>query len=166
MPHIKHFQTLADIRNNYAFLLRFEAHQDAMRAEDTAKFERLCSYELDKLRFDANLTPEQAFAQARQESAVFDYLLSVENHLARGENDAVRPDADYAIAVFQLWIDRLRDITGAPDERTLARDPFFKKQYEACKHYRFQFSLPGWVNKMPASVPTYASKHNKQEETP
>lgn len=162
MPHIKHFQTLADIRNNYALLLRFETHQDEMRTEDVAKFERLCSYEVDKLRFDKTLTPEQAFAQARQESAVFDYLLSVENNLARGETDNVRPGADYAIRVFQLWIDRLRDITGATDESQLAKHPLFKKQYEACKHYRFQFSLPGWVNKMPESVPAFATKHGKR----
>lgn len=163
MPHIKHFQNLADIRSNYNMLLRLETYQEDMQSEDPAKFARLCSYEVDKLRFDTGLSPEQAFAQARQENAVFEYLLSVQNNLALGETDNVRPDADYAIHVFQVWIDRLLDITGAPSEAQLAKHPLFKKQYAACKHYRFQFSLPGWVNKMPATVPAFATKHRPND---
>lgn len=159
MPHIKHFQPLADIANNYDWLLRFEANQDDMRQKDAAKFERLCGYELEKLRFDPNMTLDAAFAQARQEYAVFEYLLSVNRNLARGKTDNVRPDADYAVHVFDTWITRLLDITGCDTEAELAKNPYFKKQYAACRYYRFQFSLPGWVEQMPATVPTFATKH-------
>lgn len=161
MPHIKHFQQIADLHHTFDALYRLERTHQELDATALAYRKQAAA---DYLHLSDALSLEELLAHAAIEDSVYVYLLAVENGVVRGDAPVRRPDADVAIQVFQERIDRMCAQFGATEEQ-LAKDPFFAKRYAACKYYRFQFSLPGWVNTMPESVPDIVTKYGKRSSS-
>lgn len=99
--------------------------------------------------------------QLQKEHAAITYLYSCKLEMSHdSDEDAIKPDMAILESVFErhlAYIARVHDCT--KDNWRKHRFKGISKEYEACRHYLFQLSLPAWVDKLPDVVPTFDHKY-------
>lgn len=105
--------------------------------------------------------PDKAekLALIRKEHAAITYLFNCKLEIAH-DTDAIKPDMsilESALNRHLAYIDRAHGCN--QDTWRGHRFKSVSKQYEACNHYLFKMSLPAWVEKLPASIPTFENKY-------
>lgn len=133
---MKYFQAIADIRNHYDEILK--------AAKRGNRFDWV-------LLETWNVSPEDIPAIQEERDALA-YLIACQNTFAR-DKDAVKPSKEVVNRLFNRHLAYLADTFGC-DASTFRKYDIasIRKEYEACRHYSFQFSLEGWVNKLPATI--------------
>ena len=103
--------------------------------------------------------------QIEEEKEVLHFLLSCEGNLAHGTK-AIKPSIEAANRCFHRYLKLLNDVDGcdAKNVKTYP-DKLVQREYNTCRHYLFQFSLPAWYEKLPSEVLTYEEKYNQRKET-
>ena len=145
--HVKYFQAVARIQKHYDEMLKYlDSERD------------WASYQLDFYGIS-----ESDRSDLEAERDIFHYLVSCQGLLAR-QTDAHKPTIETAQRGFRRHIHHLMKVYQCDCERELKRlqvpeGKLIQKEYEACRHYRFQFSLPGWYRNMPDVVLTYDHKY-------
>lgn len=139
---MKYFQALADIRNHY---------DDVLKHMDEPKFGHffLESWEIDAKEKEKIIEEKEALR----------YLTSCHLMLA-GDENAKKPTVEVVNRCLNRHMKYLEKIHKC-DQKTVKTHPskFIQKEYKACKHYLFQFSLPAWYEKMPNEVLTFENKY-------
>ena len=143
---MKYFQAIADIRNHYDEILK--------SAKRGSRFDWV-------LLETWNVSPEDIPAIQEERDALA-YLIACQNTFAR-DKTAMKPSVEVVNRLFNRHLAFLADIFDCDASTFRKYDlPGVRKEYEACSHYLFQFSLPAWVEKMPAEIPTFEGKHERK----
>lgn len=148
MPKMKYFQPVADIRNSYDDIL------DAFIEPDN----RFSQIKLGVY----NLTVEDE-PLIKEEVEVLKYIIACQHGLAFGsDHNIMKPTLEAVNRCFNRHQARIEDVFGINEANANKFDnPIIKKQYKACRHYLFQFSLPGWVKNLPDEIESYDNKYSK-----
>ena len=144
---MKYSQGLFDIKNRYT---------DILKQFENEKYGKglLESWEI----------PLDEKEQIEEEKEVLHFLLSCDGNLAHGTK-AIKPSLEAANRCFHRYLKLLNDVDGcdAKNVKTYP-DKLVQREYNTCRHYLFQFSLPAWYEKLPNEVLTYEEKHQKRNE--
>lgn len=144
---MKYFQSLADIRNEYDDVLE--------KMEDNGKVEQLY-LGLKGLTLDDKPLLEE-------EREVLHYLIACQHGVNFGKGEVRRPTVEVVNRCFNRHLADLEDVYGI----TYANvnkfgNPMIEKQFKACHHYLFKFSLTGWVLRMPMKIESFEDKYAKK----
>lgn len=144
--HIKYLQPIFEIERHY---------DDIIRNIDRPKYGHLL---LETWEIDSQ--DETVRKEIIEEKEALRYLLACQGMIARGDKNAKKPD----IAVMNRCLERhLRFLETIHDCHAYNvnkhRLSNVSKQYKACRHYLFKFSLPAWYEKMPEEVLTFDNKY-------
>lgn len=143
---MKYFQAIADIRNHYDEILKSATRNQSF----------------DWMLLETwNVSPEDIPAIQEERDALA-YLIACQQTFAR-DKTAMKPSVELVNRLFNRHLAYLADIFDCNASTFRKYDlPAVRKEYEACRHYLFQFSLPGWVEKLPAEIPTFEGKHGRK----
>jgi len=144
MPHMKYFQSIATIQAHY---------KDILRAYDDETYGKVL---LETWGISWN--EKEAI---KEELDVLEYLISCQHGLAlwRSE-DSIKPTVELVNRCFNRHLDFLERIHGCHQTNVNRQgNPSIVKQYKACRHYLFQFSLPAWLEKLPDEILTFENKY-------
>lgn len=110
-----------------------------------------------------NIRPED-IEDIREERKVLSYLLACKLSIAR-EEKAVKPELAIVERLFNRQLMFLENVHGIHAyNANKHRNPMTRKKYKACRHYLFKFSLPAWVEKLPAEILTFDEKYGDLSE--
>ena len=142
--HIKYFQPLADIRNHY---------DDALRQFDNERF--------GKMLLETWGIKETDKEDLIEESDVLRYLIACRLTLAR-DKSAKKPSQKVVQRLFNRQLEFLESIHKCHAYNVNKHSSKnIQKQYKACRHYLFKFSLPAWYEKLPIEIPTFEEKYGR-----
>lgn len=98
-----------------------------------------------------------------EEIDAISYLISCQTMIARrNDQNDVKPSIEVANRAFNRVIEQLSSTHRQEDNgKPVFRTNVAQKEYDACKHYLFQFSLPAWYEKLPSEVLTFNNKWGK-----
>lgn len=143
--HVKYFQPLADIERHYETILM---HMD--RGSGLGK-KILETWGID--------ISEQELI--KEEIGVLRYLIACQSMLSYHE-DAIKPTIEVANRCFNRHIKFIENITGCNQyTASKIKSKLIRKEYKACRHYIFKFSLKAWYDNLPDAVQTYSNKYSK-----
>lgn len=144
---LKFSNSLDDIHRHYQ-----EIDRELGRGERGASL-------LDSWGIDVD-NPEQ-LAQIKREQEALRYLTSCNVMLAHGE-DALKPDMEDLESAFNRHLTFLGEIFNC-HLANWRNEPnrLVKGEYEACRHYLSQLTLPAWTQSLPERVYCYPNKHPK-----
>lgn len=145
--HVKYFQALADIRNHYDEILRcFRNSQFALML--------LESWGIDPSEKELILEEREALR----------YLIGCQLMLVHDKN-AKKPTIEVVNRCLNRHLVFLEKIHNCHVYNVNKhRSKFIQKQYKACRHYLFKFSLPAWYEKLPAEILTFENKYPHRKE--
>lgn len=141
--HIKYFQPLADIERHYDdILFNFDEKNEFRRG----------------LNETWGILPEDE-ADIIEEREVLRYLLGCRFGWVRNQN-VKKPSLHVVERCFNRHITFLGRIYKLDDFNVnKCTHPTVKKEFKACRHYLFQFSLPAWYDKLPDEILTFENKY-------
>lgn len=100
----------------------------------------------------------EKLALIRKEHAAITYLFNCRLETAR-ETDSIKPDMANLESALNRHLAYIEKVHGCnKDTWRKHRLKNVSKQYEACRHYLFQLSLPAWVDKLPTVIPVFENK--------
>lgn len=142
MPKMKYFQSLASIRDHYDDILRnFQSETYGKRLLETW-----------------NISWEER-ESIQEEKEVLSYLIGCQLSIVHNQN-VKKPTIEIAKRCFNRHLDFLEQIHGCHQTNVNRQgNPSIVKQYKACRHYLFQFSLPAWLEKLPDEILTFENKY-------
>lgn len=139
---MKYFQGLADIHNHY---------KDIMHNMSNKKYGHL-------LLETWNINPCDK-AELEEEKEALRYLIGCQTGLVR-ESNAQKPSIQTINRCFKRHLDFLETIHDCHTyNHNKHSSKLIQKEYNACRHYIFKFSLPGWVKNMPDEILTFENKY-------
>ena len=141
--HMKYFQGVADILNHYDNILE--------------NFREDRKYGLSLLEtWDVYPKDKEDIIEERE---VLRYLLGCQLGLVREEN-AKKPTLEVVERCFNRQIAFMNKNHRIDDFNVNKYpNPIVKKEFKACRHYLFKFSLPAWYEKLPAEILTFDNKY-------
>lgn len=139
---MKYFQAIADIRNHYDDMCHyFDNEQWGYQLLET---------------WEVSPTEKDAIMEERE---VLRYLIGCQHMLVSDEN-AKKPTLDMVQRCFYRHLSFLEKIHHCHAYNVNKHSSkFIQKEYKACRHYLFQFSLPAWYEKLPDEILTFENKH-------
>lgn len=141
MPHIKYLQPLADIEDRYSDWLDMIEKGDRLPA-------RLRMLESDGWTMDDK-------ELILREQNVLRFLIGRQNGFVHG-GPAYCPYRADVESCFHRHLTYLDETFGCNADTVRTFTDGYKKmvakEYHACRYYLFQFSLPGWVEKLPERI--------------
>ncbi|PLS19478.1 hypothetical protein CVD28_03415 [Bacillus sp. M6-12] len=147
MPHMKYFQAIADIERHYEDIL-----YNIDNPSPISGHLLLETWDIDPK--DKELLTE--------EKEVLRYLIGCQLSIVRDTN-AKKPSLDVVKRCFERQLHFLEKIHKCHaynvNKLSYAHAKLIQKQYKACRHYLFKFSLPAWYEKMPNEILTFENKH-------
>jgi len=142
MPKMKFFQAIADIKRHYDTILE---------NFDNPRFGHslLASWGI-------NLDEKHLIIE---EHEALRYLVGCQINMVRDTN-AKKPSIDVMNRCLERHLRFLETIHKC-HAFNVNKHPssLVQKEYKACRHYLFKFSLPAWYEKMPAEILTFENKH-------
>lgn len=163
MPHIKYFQPLADLMRPYQdfFMYTYYMLEDYyLEEEDAFDSHRLSTYLdskmphyfRDEMRQKGERFDEQTLERIIKEMNILSYMLGVRfDRYALEPLD--RPDPQEVRALLQRILDYYCDLYNqTPEQMYKHSNPVVKNMALCCKHYLFQYSLPGYVRRLPEQI--------------
>lgn len=140
--HMKYFQALADIQEHYDRILE---------SIDSPGF----GHQILKT-WSINPSEKQDLIEERE---ALRYLTSCQLMLSRDRN-VKKPAIETVNRCLTRHLGFLEDIHKCHAYNVNKhRSPLIQKQYKACRHYLFKFSLPGWVRSMPEEILTFENQY-------
>jgi hypothetical protein len=143
--HIKYFQPIADINYHY---------EDALRHYDDSNFGQYGHMLLKT--WGLNETDEKDLIEERE---VLEYLLACRLTIARHKS-AKKPSLKVVERLFNrhlVYLEKIHKCDAYNVNKHRSKN--IQKQYKACRHYLFKFSLPAWYDKLPNVIPTFEEKY-------
>lgn len=146
--HMKYFQSLANIARHY------EEH-----------FEHKAFYEKEGWEFNRLATKQHLWGVDEdvliKERDAMRYLVHLQHMLAYGSDyDLVKPSVELvnnALDRHLAWLDLIFKCNA--DTYKTCPHKSVMKEYLACRHYKFKFSLQGWYDRLPEVIQTFESKY-------
>jgi hypothetical protein len=140
--HMKYFQAIADIQNHY---------DEILRQCDNLKWgkELLGTWGI-------SLTDKENIIEERK---VLRYLIGCQHMLVRGMN-AKKPSLNVVQRCFERhlsYLERIHDCHAYNVNNHSSK--IIQKEYKACRHYLFKFSLTAWYDKLPNEILTFENKY-------
>jgi hypothetical protein len=140
--HMKYFQPIAAIKNHY---------DDMVSHFDNPKWGHgvLESWGIA-------LTEKDEIAEERE---VLRYLIGCQLDLVRDDN-AKKPRVDLVNRCLNrhlVFLEKIHKCHAYNVNKHTSR--LIQKEYKACRHYLFKFSLPIWVEKLPNDILTFENKY-------
>lgn len=144
MPHMKYFQGVADIESHYANIV-----------------ENYKSGHWGRSLLDTWDIKEKDKADILEEKDVLRYLIGCQLSLVRDSN-VKKPTIEAVNRCFNRHLKFLEDVHNC-HQWNVNKYPslHIRKQYKACRHYLFKFSLRAWVDKLPDEILTYENKYGR-----
>jgi hypothetical protein len=140
---MKYFQGIADIGNHY---------EDILRQLKNKGYGHLLlrTWDIDPLTEEANL---------KEENDVIQYLLDCQLGFAHDETSH-KPTLEAVNRTFTRQLHHLEKIQRC-HAYNVNKHPskLTRREYKACRHYLFKFSLPAWYDKLPEKILTLEEKH-------
>lgn len=141
MPHVKYLQPLAELEDRYAEWIQIIEQGERFPA-------RVRMLESDGWTMD----DEQLILR---EQNVLRFLIGRQNGFAHG-GPAYCPRLADVTSCFERQLAYLDETFGCNEDTVHAFTDGYRKmvgkQYKACRHYLFKFSLPGWVERLPHRI--------------
>lgn len=164
MAQIKYFQALADLMHPYqdffmysAFMLE-DYYSENKRNKDeemmlTSLNTQIPHYFRDTMLFDRNENISiETVERIKYEMNILSYMMGVRFDRYALE-PLVRPEPEEVQALLRHIFDYYCKLyRRTPQEMYKHPNPIVKKMCLCCKHYIFQYSLPGYVNKLPEVI--------------
>jgi hypothetical protein len=144
--HVKYFQPLADIKYHY---------------DEVIKGLNRSSKYADMLLATWGVKPEDE-SHILEEYEVLRYLLACQ-HMFAFDANVYKPPIYVVERLFNRhlgFLETVRDCHAYNVNKHSSKRT--QKEYKACRHYLFKFSLPAWYQKMPDVVLTYQNKWVKE----
>lgn len=92
------------------------------------------------------------------------YLISCQTMIAIRDENEVKPSVEIANRAFHRVINQLLLTYNQKDAfKPVFSNVVAQKEYDACRHYLFKFSLPAWYAKLPSEVLTFENKWRNVE---
>jgi hypothetical protein len=136
MPHMKYLQMIGHIRDQFDDMVDL--------------FERNDEFAPIFLESQGLQTSDKALI--KEEIRVLDYLIGCQLGFAHEEN-IPKPSVEAANRCFNRHLAKLERVFGIhPYNANKYPDKNIIKQYKACRHYLFKFSLCGWYQDMPEVI--------------
>jgi len=141
--HVKYFQIIAHIESHYEEILR--------------NFNKDLKYGMMLLEtWDIR---EEDKEEIMEEKEVLRYLVACQIGLSRKEN-VKKPSIEIVNRCFNRHLTFLEKIHKCHAYNVNKyENPLVRKEYKACRHYLFQFSLPAWYEKMPEEIISFENKY-------
>lgn len=141
--HMKYFQALADIKNHYDTILQV--------IKSSSEYDSM-------LLYSWGFMPSEE-KEIIEERDVLRYLVACQTMLTH-DTRVCKPSPEVVERCFNRHIRFLDNIHNC-NVTNVNKHPsvLVRKEYKACRHYLFQFSLPGWVEKMPDEILTYEERY-------
>jgi hypothetical protein len=144
--HVKYFQPLADIRKHY---------DDILRNFDNPKWGHLLLE-----TWGIKLMDKEDLVEERE---VLRYLVGCNRMLVQDHN-AKKPTLDAAERCFNRHLVYLEEIHSCHAYNVNKHSSILiQKEYKACRHYLFQFSLNTWYEKLPNEILTFENKYSEAD---
>lgn len=148
MPHMKYFQSICRMKDHFQ-----EAINDLQRKN--GRFEQV-----------KELYNENNIDELEEELLALKYLRSLQFGLAHHEKEnLIKPTVDVMNRCLNRYLQYIEKVFGVK-QNTLKekreRFPFTVKEYQACKHYLFQFTKRIWYEKLPEEILTFENKYGKR----
>lgn len=141
--HMKYFQALGRIRDHYDEILE--------RWIDDPEYGHM-------LLKTWNIDPVEK-AELIEEREAIRYLVACQNMMAFDEN-AKKPKIEVVNRCFERHLAFLERVHGIHAYNVNKhRLKLARKQYKACRHYLFKFTLPAWVRNLPEEILTFENKY-------
>lgn len=144
--HVKYFQPIADLYRHY---------EDIMR-----NFEKDSKYGL--MLLETWGIREEDKQDIIEEKEVLRYLLACRHGIARKVN-VKKPTIEVVNRCFHRHLDFLEKIHKCHaynvNKLTYPHASLIQKQYKACRHYLFKFSLPAWYEKLPDEILSFENRY-------
>ncbi|ADO59697.1 hypothetical protein [Paenibacillus polymyxa] len=142
--HMKYFQAIADIRNHYDEMLKY--------------FEEPRWGHLMLEARGIELSEKELLIEERE---VLRYLIGCQHCFVR-EKNATKPSLDVVQRCFKRQLSYLERIHGCHAYNVNKHtNKLIQKNYKACRHYLFKFSLPAWYAKLPEEILTIENKYSR-----
>lgn len=140
--HLKYFQAIADIKHHYDDILQeFDGRKYGYFTLET---------------WGIHLSEKKAILEERD---VLDYLIGCRLGFVR-DKSVQKPSIEVVQRCFQrhlLFLDTIFKCNTYNVNKH--RSKLIQKQYKACRHYLFKFSLPAWYKKLPNEILTFQEKY-------
>lgn len=139
--HVKYFQPLADIQYHFDDILKcFSGSGFGLQLLETW-----------------GIKPEEK-DNILEEHEVLRYLLACQ-HMFAFDNNVYKPPLHVVERLFNRQLGFLETIHDCHAYNVNKhRSKSIQKQYKACRHYLFKFSLPAWYEKLPNEILTLKSR--------
>lgn len=139
--HMKYFESIAQIHKHYGeIVVQFDKKHGLSLLESWGIFPK------DK-------------EDIIEEKEALRYLVGCQTGLVREEN-AKKPDVKVVERCLIRHIDFLESTFGLTDANVnKSTDILSKKEFKACRHYLFKFSLPAWYDALPDEILTFENKY-------
>ncbi|AFV21901.1 hypothetical protein BTB_502p05960 (plasmid) [Bacillus thuringiensis Bt407] len=140
--HVKYFQAIADIQNHY---------DDILRQFEKPKF----GHSLLE-SWGIKLSEKEAIMEERD---VLKYLIGCRLGVVRNKS-VQKPAIEVVQRCFKRYLVFLEMVFKC-NAHNVNKHPYksIQKQYKACRHYLFKFSLPAWYEKLPNEILTLQEKY-------
>lgn len=161
MAHVKFFQAIGDIRSSYreflqAVMYYHHTENDPEQEEKPSpdKMIRFLNTSLPyyiKQRADYQVT-EEALQQITSDLEILDYMMALHRPYFL-EKDLARPEPEAVIELMNRVITHNQQLYRMTEQQLFKHsNPLIRKQCLCAKHYRFQYSLPGYVRRLPEVI--------------
>lgn len=140
--HMKYFQAIADIRNHYDDILPKFKNQNYGHVF-------LESWGIEPSEEDLII----------EEREVLRYLIGCQLSLVH-ETNSKKPSINTVQRCFNRQLNYLEKVHKCHAYNVNEHpSKLIQKQYKACRHYLFKFSLPAWYENLPDEILTFENKY-------
>lgn len=141
--HMKYFQALGRIEDHYTDILE--------RGMNEPEYGHL-------LLKTWNIHPSEK-PEIIEEREALRYLIACQLMMAFDEN-VKKPRTAVVNRCFERHLEFLENVHGIHAYNVNKhRLKLVRKQYKACRHYLFKFTLPAWVRNLPEEILTFENKY-------
>lgn len=145
--HMKYFQPIADIKRHFDDVLynikRFEEEPEGFGKHILESW---------------GVNPDDK-ADIQEEREALRYLLDCRLGVARDKNSN-KPSIDIMNRCLNRHLDFLERVPRIHAYNVNKHQSVLgRKEYKACRHYLFKFSLPAWYEKMPDVILSFENKY-------
>jgi hypothetical protein len=140
---MKYFQSIGSIKDHYDNIFRLGFDDD-----------KYGKYTLDNWNIDA--TEKDLILEERE---LLRYLLGCQLTLVHVSN-VKKPSLEAVNRCFNrhlYFLEKFDDINAYNVNKHPSKN--IQKEYKACRHYLFKFSLPAWYDKLPDEILTFENKY-------
>lgn len=142
--HMKYFQAIGRIIDHY---------DDILREWDRSKYGHLL---LETWGIEITSKEKELIIEERE---VLRYLMGCQLSLVRDTNSK-KPKLEIAKRCFNRHLTFLEKIHSCHAYNVNKyKSKLVQKEYKACKHYLFKFSLPAWYEKLPEEILTFENQY-------